>query len=154
VAPLHLNVRGSFRWNSAFAFLDPVRGRSNLTILADTLIDRLLVRGGSAGAVSGTTAAGPVELRARTFVLCAGAAGSPAILLRSGVGPGEHLRALGIPVEVDLPGVGQNMAEHPGAVVAFELTPAARGALEDDIAGARRIQAQVMLRGRSPHGDE
>src|SRR5207237_6769693 len=107
VAPLHLNVRGPIRWNSAFAFLDPARGRPNLTILADTVADRMVVRGGSAATVLCTTAAGPMELRARTFVLCAGTYGSPAILLRSGVGPGAHLQAVGIPIEVELPGVGE-----------------------------------------------
>ena len=153
VAPLHLNADGATRCNSAFAFLDPVRGRSNLTILADTLADRLIVHAGRAHGLLCTSTRGALELRARRFVLCAGTYGSPAILLRSGVGPAHQLRDLGIAVEVDLPGVGQNLLEQPGAMVKFELTPLGRTALAEDVRQSKRLHAQVMLRGRSLHGD-
>ena len=52
-------------------------------------------------------------LRAAVVVLCAGAYASPAVLLRSGLGPADELARLGIPVAVDLPGVGRNLADHP-----------------------------------------
>ena len=52
-------------------------------------------------------------IRGREVVLCAGPYGSPAVLLRSGIGPPAHLRELGIPVLVDLPGVGEHMLDHP-----------------------------------------
>jgi choline dehydrogenase len=77
------NVVGTVRWNAAFAYLDPARGRENLTILGDTLVDRVLMDG--ARAVGLRTSAG--DLRADAVVLAAGAYGSPAILLRSGIGP-------------------------------------------------------------------
>ena len=80
-AILHpVNAVGTVRWNAAFAYLDPARSRENLTILADTLVDRVLLEGDRA--VGLATSAG--ELRADTVVLAAGAYGSPGILLRSG----------------------------------------------------------------------
>ena len=89
------------RWNAAFAYLDPVRGRENLTILADTLVDRVLLEGDRA--VGLATSAG--ELRAATVVLAAGAYGSPAILLRSGIEAGDGL------------------SDHVGVGFRFEGTP-------------------------------
>ena len=87
-AILHpVNAVGAVRWNAAFAYLDPVRARENLTILGDTLVDRVLLEGERA--VGLATSAG--ELRAGHVVLAAGAYGSPAILLRSGLPAGEGL---------------------------------------------------------------
>src|SRR6266536_4116534 len=59
------------------------------------------------------------EIRAYRVVLCAGAYGTPALLLRSGIGPAGHLRELGIPVVADLPGVGANLADHPAVSLDF-----------------------------------
>ena len=59
------------------------------------------------------------EIRAPRVVLCAGAYGTPALLLRSGIGPAGHLRELGIPVVADLPGVGANLADHPAVSIDF-----------------------------------
>ena len=101
-----VNAVGTVRWNTAFAYLDPVRGRENLTILADTLVDRVLLDGDRAVGVA--TTAG--ELRARTVVLAAGAYGSPGILLRSGVGP-----------ERELP-VGEGLIDHVGVGFGYEGT--------------------------------
>src|SRR5207248_2446054 len=52
-------------------------------------------------------------IEASWVVLCAGTYGSPALLLRSGIGPADELRSIGVPVRVDLPGVGANLADHP-----------------------------------------
>ena len=106
-AILHpVNAVGAVRWNAAFAYLDPARQHHNLTILADTLVDRVLLAGDRAVGVA--TAAG--ELHARTVVLAAGAYGSPGILLRSGVGP-----------ERELP-VGEGLCDHVGVGFGFEGT--------------------------------
>ena len=106
-AILHpVNELDGIRWNAAFAYLDPARGRPNLTIHADTLVDRVLLDGDRAVGVA--TAAG--ELRARTVVVAAGAYGSPGILLRSGVGPER-----GLPV-------GEGLCDHVGVGFGFEGT--------------------------------
>lgn len=101
-----VNAVGAVRWNTAFAYLDPARGRDNLTVLADTLVDRVVLAGDRAVGVA--TTAG--ELRARTVVLAAGAYGSPGILLRSGIGP-----------ERELP-VGEGLSDHVGVGFGFEGT--------------------------------
>ena len=106
-AILHpVNAVGEVRWNAAFAYLDPARLRENLTIVADTLVDRVLLDGDRAVGVA--TPAG--ELRARRVVLAAGAYGSPGILLRSGVGPAQ-----GLPV-------GEGLCDHVGVGFGFEGT--------------------------------
>ena len=102
-----VNAVGTTRWNTAFAYLDPARERDNLTILGDTLVDRVLLSGDRAVGVA--TSAG--ELQAETIVLAAGAYGSPGILLRSGIGP-----------ERDLP-VGEGLCDHVGVGFGYEGTP-------------------------------
>jgi choline dehydrogenase len=101
-----VNAVGSVRWNAAFAYLDPARERENLTVLAETLVDRVLLDGDRAVGVATTTG----ELRAGAVVLAAGAYGSPGILLRSGVGP-----------ERELP-VGEGLCDHVGVGFGFEGT--------------------------------
>jgi choline dehydrogenase-like flavoprotein len=112
------NSPDGVRWNAAIAYLDPVRGRADLEIRGDTLVDRLLIEGGRVVGVGAVGPEGAFEARADRVVLTGGTYGSPAVLLRSGIGPAEDLRALGIDVELDLPGVGGNLHDHPS----FELT--------------------------------
>jgi choline dehydrogenase len=114
------NVVDGVRWNASFAYVDPARGRPNLTVLGDTLVDRVVVEGGRATAVA--TDRG--ELTADTVVVAAGAYGSPALLLRSGIGPEDDLRRLGIDVVEANDAVGAGLADHPSAKLSFEGTPA------------------------------
>ena len=154
VAPLHVNVRNAVRWNASFAFLDPVRKRPNLTILDNFLADRLLIRQNQAVGLLGRRGDNVVELRASRFVLCAGTYGSPAILMRSGIGPAEHLAGSGIAVQIELPEVGQNLQDHPGVVMVFERTQVASKALEEELARCRFYAAQAILRVRSPYAQD
>jgi choline dehydrogenase len=100
--PHPANRVGTVRWNAAFAYLDPARARGNLTILGDTLVDRVLLEGDRAVGLS--TSGG--ELRAGTVVLAAGAYGTPGILLRSMVDP--ELR------------VGEGLSDHVGVGFRYE----------------------------------
>jgi len=98
-----VNIVDGVRWHSGFAYVDPARGRENLTILGDTLVDRVLLEEGrAAGAI-----AGGQELDAEVVVVSAGAYGSPGILLRSGLD--------------DLP-VGEGLADHVGVGAGWEPT--------------------------------
>ena len=110
------NSPDGVRWNAAFAYLDAVRDHPELTIRGDTLVDRIIVEGGRATGVRAIGPLGQTELRADLVVVCAGTYGSPAILLRSGIGPADELQALGIDALVDLP-VGRNLHDQPS----FEL---------------------------------
>jgi len=108
--PYPMNNRMGQRLNTGMTYLsDAVRARPNLHILADTLVDRVEVSGGRVRAV---ILANGERIAGGEIVLSAGAYGTPAILLRSGIGPAADLRAQGIAVVADLP-VGQRLQDHP-----------------------------------------
>jgi choline dehydrogenase len=104
---------GGKRESTARAYLAQARGRQNLTVLTQALADRVLFEEGRAVGVHALVGGQPSEFRAREVVICAGTMQSPGILMRSGIGPAEHLRGLGIPVVADLP-VGQNLHDQNG----------------------------------------
>ena len=112
------NVRGGVRWNTAFAYLDPVRARANLTVLGEALVDRVLLSGTRA---VGVLLADGRRLEASTVVLSAGAYFTPMVLLRSGIGPENELRRHGISVAAALP-VGERLLDHCGTGIAWEPT--------------------------------
>jgi len=116
--PHPMNKLGRLRVSCAIGYLAPARVRSNLDIQADTLVRRVLVRGGRARAVEVEQADGTVSaIEGRLIVLAAGAIMSPALLLRSGIGARADLEALGIEPVSDLPGVGANLSDHPALAV-------------------------------------
>ncbi len=149
VAPFHANVLDHTRWNAALTFLDPVRELPNLTIYDLTLADHLLIDQENATELVCRRGSGEIELAARMFILAAGTYGSPAILMRSGIGPGNHLTDVGIFALIDAPGVGENLHDHPGITVRFGPSPAARRALDEDRRRGSLFQSQVILRARS-----
>ena len=124
VGPYPLNVISGRRINTGIAFLDDgVRVRQNLTIRGGVEVDRVLLEGARAVGVIDSSGN---EYRADLVILSAGAFGSPAILMRSGVGPANHLRELGIAVVADLP-VGDRLQEHPFYYNIYALKPGANG---------------------------
>ncbi|MBI5647359.1 MAG: GMC family oxidoreductase N-terminal domain-containing protein [Ignavibacteriae bacterium] len=115
----HINDDGT-RASTATAFLDPVRSRTNLTITTGAEATRLLIENGRAVAVEYSKDGATQTARAaREIVVSAGAFLSPKLLLLSGIGPADELRALGIPVVADLPGVGKNLQDHMQLPVIF-----------------------------------
>lgn len=111
-------IKNGRRQSAAKAFLHPVMSRANLTVITDTLVQRVLfeddVAGPRAVGVECADAQGveTVDYRAaKEVILCAGAMESPQLLQRSGIGPAKLLKKLGIPVLVDAPGVGENLLE-------------------------------------------
>jgi choline dehydrogenase len=104
-----MSSRGGERVTALDAYLAPPMP-SNLTIRADSTVDTVVTERGRAVSVrliDGT------EISAGEVILSAGTYGSPAILLRSGIGPAEHIAEIGIEPKVDLRGVGENLADHP-----------------------------------------
>jgi choline dehydrogenase len=106
--PVPFNVADGVRVNTAMAYLSPRRGAPGLAVRGGVRVRRVLVEGGRAVGVD--TDAGVV--RAGEVVLSAGAVGSAQLLLLSGIGPADELRALGIDVVHDLPGVGEHLQDH------------------------------------------
>lgn len=112
---------------ASVAYLTPeVRSRSNLTIRTDTLAETLVFSGSRVTGARVRSGAGSEELAAREVIVTMGGIHSAAFLLRSGIGPAEDLRALGIDVVHDLPGVGKNLMEHPLIAVSAFLPPSSR----------------------------
>jgi choline dehydrogenase len=124
-----VNAVGTVRWNAAFAYLDPARDRPNLTILGQTLVDRVIPNSGRVVTADG-------EIEAGVVVLSAGAYGTPAVLLRSGVGPG---------LELDLP-VGEGLTDHVGVGFGWEPTPTAVEELDRFAERGPVFMAQVTVR--------
>ena len=105
------------RWSSARAFLHPALSRPNLTVLPDTLVTRINVKDGRAQGISILREGESHDLTAsREVILSGGAINSPQLLMLSGIGPAETLQQLGITPVLDLPGVGQNLQDHPTVV--------------------------------------
>lgn len=115
------------RVSTAWAYLTPeVRQRPNLEIRAETTVARLLIAEGRAKGVLARRGSAQEELKAHRVVVCAGALASPAILMRSGIGPAPHLGDCGIEAVLHLPGVGQNLMEHPSSGLVPFLKNSAR----------------------------
>ena len=152
--PTSINVdeRGQ-RASTAVAYLtDAVRRRPNLTILPETVVRRVVVEDGRAIGLRVASFGAERIIVARHVVVSAGAIGSPALLMRSGIGPAAHLQSRGIAVLADLPGIGENLHEHPATGLSVFLAPHARGK------GGEHYHLQTLLRWSSglegtPEGD-
>jgi 5-(hydroxymethyl)furfural/furfural oxidase len=121
ISPYGISARDGARVTTNDGYLEPARGRSNLRVLGGATVDRVLLEAGAAKGVRAKVGGESIEIRADKVVLCAGAIGSPAILLRSGVGPsGDAVR---------LP-VGEHLQEHPLALFWLFHRPDAHPALD------------------------
>src|SRR5690606_6896916 len=101
------------RSSASMAYLAPIRGRRNLTVRTGAFVTRIVLEGNRAVGVEVAQGTRLETIRAeRDVIVSSGAMGSPKLLLQSGIGPAEHLRAVGVPVQHDLPGVGENLQDH------------------------------------------
>ena len=108
-------AKGGFRMSTARAYLAPARRRANLKIVTRAHTTRILMEGKRAVGIAYRQGGAEKTVRARReVILSAGAVNSPQILMLSGIGPAAHLRAKGIEVLEDRPGVGQNLQDHLG----------------------------------------
>ena len=113
VGPCPVNNPNGIRWSTALGYLDMGRHRLNLTIWPNCTVHRLIFEGKRAIGVEVESGGETFVAEGNEFILSAGAIGSPHVLMLSGVGPADQLRSVGIPVVHELPGVGQNMRDHP-----------------------------------------
>lgn len=136
------------RWSTADAYLRPARDRSNLTIQTDALVTRVLVEGGRATGVRYVADGREQQALAKgEVILCGGAVNSPQLLLLSGIGPADQLRALDIDVVADLPAVGEGLQDHPIVPVLWH-TPKTKAIWE--ATGTRNFMIWQTL-GRGPY---
>ena len=151
VGYFRVNQRAGWRWNSARAFLHPLRGRERLRVVTGAEVARVLFEEGRPvgveyrhqGRMTTARAAGEV-------ILAAGAIGSPKILQLSGIGPARHLAALGIAVRRDAP-VGENLQDHLQLRCAFRVRGATTlNTLSASLWGKARIALEYALRRTGP----
>lgn len=111
------------RWSTVNAYLKPALSRSNLTVRTQVQVARVLIEKGRATGVAYARDGQIENVHAnREVLICGGAINSPQILMLSGIGPAAHLKAMGIEVALDLPGVGENLQDHVVAGAAYQVT--------------------------------
>jgi 5-(hydroxymethyl)furfural/furfural oxidase len=126
-APVAHSHNDDMRMGAAWRYLTAgVRRRPNLTIVDEAHAERIMFNDLRATGVALRRGGERLELRGREVILCSGALQSPALLMRSGIGPARELAALGIAVIADRPGVGKHLMEHPGVNFGCWLKPEAR----------------------------
>ena len=117
-----MSIENGERNSTAKAYLDPARPRKNLTVITNTQVQKILFNGIEATGISYKKADGEIiKVDAlKEVILSAGAVGSPQLLMLSGVGPASHLKDHGISIIADMPGVGQNLNDHPDFVLKYK----------------------------------
>jgi choline dehydrogenase len=127
VAWYEITATDGVRQSAADAYLRPILDRPNLTVVTDALVRKLVISGGRCIGVQ-YAYAGQVHTAEATgeVVLSAGAIGSPHLLMLSGAGPADALRAHGVEPVVDLPGVGANLSDQPFGIVVYAAAQPSR----------------------------
>ena len=122
-APIRPRRATRRRCSAAVGYLRPALARRNLKVMTGAPVSRIVVENGRAVGVEVIENGRPDLLRAeREVVVASGAIGSPKLMLLSGLGPADELRAVGVPVVADLPGVGRNLHDHFGIDMVYELS--------------------------------
>jgi choline dehydrogenase-like flavoprotein len=143
------------RSSASVAYIHPIlRGeekRPNLTILTEAWVSKVIVENGTATGVNVTLKSGQkMTVKPRgEIILCAGAIDTPRLMLHSGLGPRQQLEDLGIPVVADIPGVGENLLDHPETIIMWELkkpVPENQTTMDSD--------AGIFLRREAVAGDD
>ncbi len=142
-----VTCRHGRRWSTASAYLEPASDRPNLTIRTLAQVDRILLEGSRAVGV--TYRLGREERTARVeaeVILSGGAVNSPQLLMLSGIGPADHLREVGVEVAHHLPGVGENLHDHPAAPLVWHTRDI------DDLADLNTMRNFLLAKtlGRGP----
>ena len=151
-----VNQKAGWRWNTAKAFLNPVRARKNLTVLTEAHVERLTIEAGPDGLRCTGLIAHHRGVRTeftatREVVLSAGAIGSPQILQLSGIGPGHVLQQAGVAVVHDLPGVGANLQDHLQIRSVFKIDGTRTlNALANSLLGKAAIGLEYLFKRSGP----
>ena len=119
VGPRPMNNVDGVRMSASLTYLSQVRHRLNLTIRGDVLVRRVLLDGKRAVGVEAESGGEAFNVYADEIILSGGAVNSPQTLMLSGIGPAEQLRSVGVTPLHDLPGVGENLRDHPATFIPF-----------------------------------
>ena len=117
-----VNIKNGQRFSAADAFLKPILSRSNLELITNTVVLKIIINNKKAVGVKIKNRQGTNVVTADSeIILCGGAINSPQILMLSGIGPKEILRKINVPVNHDLPGVGQNLQDHLTVNISYKV---------------------------------
>ena len=122
VGPRPLNNVNGIRMSTAMTYLASFRHPLNLTVRSDVLAHRVIWDGNRAVGVEAQSGGEIFRIDAAEVILCGGAINSPQLLMLSGVGPADHLNELDIDVVKNLPGVGQNLRDHPAVFLLYQTS--------------------------------
>ena len=149
IAARPLNNINGVRMSTAITYLNPVRNRLNLTTRGNVTVRRIVFDGKRAVGVEAESGGEAFTVEGEEIVLSSGAIASPQVLMLSGVGPADHLQELGIEVLHEMPGIGENLRDHPSVFTLF------RGAGErpDDLAPSIQVGLRFSLEGSPTRGD-
>ena len=151
VGYFQLTLNKGKRCSSAVAYLNPARGRANLTIVTHMQVEKLVIEDGCVTGVKAKHKGQPVHLNAaREVILSAGAIGSPQILMLSGVGDTGELGAVGITAQKHLPGVGKNLQDHLQARPIFKTDLSTINTETNNFFKQALIGLQYLLRKTGP----
>jgi choline dehydrogenase len=140
IAQMEATTGAGRRASTARAYLYPALSRPNLTIMTKTFATRILIENGRAVGVECSRRGQAMTMRAdRETVICGGSYNTPQLLMLSGIGPADHLKSVGIEPLHDLPGVGQNLAEHPNFLNIY--------AMKDKLGLTRHLRFDVATMG-------
>jgi choline dehydrogenase len=123
VGPIPMNNPDGIRMSTALTYLNPVRHRLNLTVKANVRVQRLRFEGKRVTGAEVESGGERFVVEGDEIILTAGAIVSPQLLMLSGVGPADHLREMGIELVHELPGIGQNLRDHPNVRVPVKVKP-------------------------------
>ena len=139
-----LTARNGRRCSSAVAYLNPVKSRENLQIITHAQVERIVVEGKQAKAVTYKSKSGTLQTVTanREIILCGGAINSPQLLMLSGIGEADQLLEHGLNVVQNLPGVGKNMQDHLQARLVYKCN---EPTLNDEV-GSLLGQAKIGLK--------
>lgn len=119
VSPRARNNIDGIRMSNAINYLNMARHRLNLTVRGSVTARRILFEGRRAVGIEAESGGELFTVEGDEIIVSSGAIASPQLLMLSGIGPAEHLRSFGIEVVLDLPGVGQNLRDHPAAAALY-----------------------------------
>ena len=149
IAARPLNNIDGVRMSTALTYLNLARHRLNITIRGNVTVRRILFEGKRAVGVEAESGGEVFTVASDQVILSGGAIASPQILMLSGVGPGGHLSSMGIDVLHEMPGVGENLRDHPAAFILLR----GRGNPPDDLAASIQIGLRFSHEGSPTRAD-
>ncbi len=150
VGPTPFNNVDGIRWSTSLGYLSQARHRLNLTIRPDCHVHRVLLDGRRAVGVLVESGGEMFSVYGDEIVMSAGAIGSPHLLMLSGVGPAQHLAGHGVDVVHDMPGVGQNLRDHPQVHVTWRAGDTFR---QDELAPRLQLSLRYTAEGSDLRND-